>query len=97
MSLSGPLIASNKVVIFSWVNCPYCKKAKALFEGLTKDVTVYQLDQMANGDNIHQEIIDATGQETVPAVYIKGRMIGGFSDSDALHRAGKLTDLLSDA
>ena len=95
MSLAGPLINSNKVVIFSWVHCPYCKKAKELLGSLTKERSIYDVDQMPNGKAIHQEIIDATGHDTVPAIYIKGKLIGGFSDTDALYKRGELTKMLS--
>lgn len=46
------------------------------------------------GDAIHEEIIKATGHDTVPAIYIDGKLIGGFSDADALNKAGKLKELI---
>ncbi len=95
MSLITPLIASNRVVIFSWVHCPYCVKAKQLFATLTKDVTTYEIDQMPNGKAMKVEIEKKFRHDTVPAVFIKGDFIGGFSDCDALHKQGKLVPMLS--
>eukprot|EP00331_Platyophrya_macrostoma_P028507 CAMPEP_0176444860 /NCGR_PEP_ID=MMETSP0127-20121128/23324_1 /TAXON_ID=938130 /ORGANISM="Platyophrya macrostoma, Strain WH" /LENGTH=94 /DNA_ID=CAMNT_0017830469 /DNA_START=41 /DNA_END=325 /DNA_ORIENTATION=+ len=94
MSLASHL-QSNKVVIFAWSHCPYCKKAKALFESITKDMSYVIIDGSAEGEAIHQEIIKSTGHETVPAVYINGKLIGGFSDCDALNNEGKLLPLLA--
>lgn len=88
------LVAANSVVIFSWVRCPFCVKAKALLGGLSKDVAIYDIDKMPEGDALHQEIIQTTNHETVPAIYIKGQFIGGFSDVDALHKQGKLEAML---
>ena len=90
------LIASNRVVIFSWVQCPYCVRAKQLFSTLTKDVTAYDIDRMPEGENIHQQIISQFNHETVPAIFVKGQFVGGFSDADAMHKAGKLVPLMQD-
>jgi glutaredoxin 3 len=95
MSLAGPLIAANKVVVFAWVKCPYCVKVKALLDSVTKDVTYVYVDTVENGEAIREEIIKATGHETVPAVFINGKLIGGFSDTNALNEQGKLLELLA--
>ena len=90
------MIASNKVVIFSWVQCPYCVKAKQLFASLSKEVTAYEIDKMPEGGAIKTEIEKKFKHDTVPAVFIKGQFIGGFSDCDALHKQGKLVPMLAD-
>ena len=88
------LTEKDTVVIFSWVECPFCKKAKELLGGLSKEVAIYDLELMADGDELHKEIIAATKQETVPAIWIKNQFIGGFSEVDALHKQGKLSEML---
>ena len=91
------LTGANAVVIFSWVRCPFCAKAKTLLNSLSKDVAVYELDQMAEGNALHQEIITATnGHDTVPAVWVRNEFVGGFSEVDALHKQGKLAKMLSE-
>ena len=91
------LTGANAVVIFSWVRCPFCVKAKALLNGVSKDVAVYELDTMADGDALHKEIISVTnGHDTVPAVWVKNQFVGGFSEVDALHKQGKLAQMLSE-
>ncbi len=97
MSSAAELIASGRVVIFSWVTCPYCVKAKKLLQPLVppEEYKVYDIDRMPNGDAIHAEIIKATNHETVPAVYINGQFVGGFSDCDALNRQGQLQKLIA--
>lgn len=88
------LVAADSVVIFSWVTCPYCAKAKALLGDMTKDLAIYDIDQMPEGDALHKEIIQATKQETVPAIFIKGQFIGGASDVEELHKQGKLEPMI---
>merc|ERR1711916_226787 len=98
ISMTGQLsqlISANQVVIFSWVRCPFCVKAKQLLGGLSKDVATYDIDQRPDGDAIHAEIIKATQHETVPAIWINGQFIGGFSEVDALHKQGKLEGMLA--
>jgi glutaredoxin 3 len=95
MSLAA-LSVSKRVVIFSWVQCPYCVRAKELFAGLTKDVVAYDIDKMPEGGAIKAEIEKQFNHDTVPAVFIKGKFVGGFSDCNALHQQGKLVPMLSD-
>ena len=89
------LVGANQVVIFSWVRCPFCVKAKQLLGGLSKDVATYDLDQLPEGNALHEEIVKATQHETVPAVWINQQFIGGFSEVDALHKQGKLVSMLA--
>ena len=48
------LVAANSVVIFSWVTCPYCAKAKALLGDMTKDLAIYDIDQMPEARRVAQ-------------------------------------------
>ena len=95
-SAAAGLIGSAKVVIFSWVRCPYCVKAKNLLSSMTKDLNVVQLDTMGlDGEKIHHEVIQMTNHDTVPAIFIRGKFIGGFTDVDALNKRGELEALMS--
>ena len=85
---------ANQAVIFSWAQCPYCDRAKRLLTGLTKDVAVYEVDCMSNGNKLHTAVIEATGHETVPVVFVGGQFVGGFAEVDALHKQGRLQKLL---
>ena len=93
----APLVASAKVVIISWVKCPFCVKAKALLQPMVAeaDYKAYDVDTMDNGEAIRAEIKQHYNHETVPAVFIKGEFVGGFSEVDALNSSGKLKDMLA--
>ena len=70
-------IAAHDVVVFSKSSCPFCKKTKALMEDLKVEATVYELNQMDNGADIQDALLDLSGQGTVPNVFVKGEHIGG--------------------
>ena len=89
------LINESPVVVFAWVHCPYCTNAKKLLGTLTSEMKVHNVDSMENGKAIHNAIIESTHHETVPAIYIRQQFVGGFSDIDALHRAGKLVPMIN--
>lgn len=88
-------ISNNKVVVFSKSYCPYCSKTKELFEDLGVDATVYELNEMDNGQAIQDALLKMTGQRTVPNVFINGQHIGGNDKTQALNKSGKLKEILS--
>jgi len=83
-------IAAHDVVVFSKSSCPFCKKTKKLLEDLNVDATVYELNQMDDGADIQDALLELSGQRTVPNVFIKGEHIGGNSDVQAEFKAGTL-------
>ena len=62
---------------------------------MTKNIKVFELDQMGmQGETFHHRIIQSTGHETVPAIYIGGTFIGGYNEVDALYKNGNLQPLI---
>lgn len=47
-----------------------------------------------NGATIQEKLKEFSGQKTVPNIYIRGKHIGGASDTIKLHEEGKLMDLI---
>ena len=47
-----------------------------------------------NGPTIQDKLKELTGQKTVPNVFIRGKHIGGASDTIKLHTDGKLMELI---
>lgn len=74
-----------KVYLTHW--CPYCQQAKRLLD--RKGVAYEEVD--VDGDNATRSWLrKATGQHTVPQIFIGDESIGGFSELSALDRAGAL-------
>jgi glutaredoxin 3 len=80
-----------KVQIYSKTNCPFCVRAKALLD--RKGVPYEEID--AEGKNeLRTWLAEASGQKTVPQIFVDGRPLGGFTDIDALDRQGRLEPIL---
>ena len=80
-----------KVQIYTKRICPYCTSAKAL---LAKKGVAYEEIDVENDDEKRVWLVETTGQRTVPQIFVDGRSLGGFSDVDALDKAGKLDPIL---
>jgi glutaredoxin 3 len=83
---------TTRVQVYSTPWCPYCVRAKALLRRLDVD-----FDEIDVSDNPEKRawLVGATGQRTVPQIFIDGRSIGGFTELDALERRGQLRSMLS--
>jgi glutaredoxin 3 len=79
------------VRIYTKHHCPFCARAKALLQ--RKGVAYEEID--VEGDDARRIwLVEATGQKTVPQIFVDGRSLGGFSDVDALDRQGRLDPIL---
>ncbi|XP_067846744.1 glutaredoxin 2 [Heptranchias perlo] len=87
-------VLRNCVVIFSKTYCPYCTKAKNLFEEIGANFKAIELDQRSDGDYIQNILEELTGVRTVPRVFVNGKCIGGAVDTAKLHSNGKLLPLV---
>lgn len=84
------LIKDKPIFIASKSYCPYCTKTKNTVSAITKEAYIIELDQMPDGQEIQDALLEITGQRTVPNVFIAGEHIGGNSDVQALNSADKL-------
>jgi glutaredoxin 3 len=80
-----------RVQVYTKRNCPYCVSAKAL---LARKGVDYQEIDVEGDEALLLWLVDATGQKTVPQIFVEGRSLGGFSDIAALDRSGKLDPIL---
>lgn len=93
-------IASKKVFVFSKTYCPFCSMAKnVLCKYVGKDLDpadyeVWEIENEANCGEIQAALKDITGASTVPRVFIKGKCIGGGSETQALDNSGELEKML---
>lgn len=81
-----------KVEIFTTRTCPYCVAAKNL---LDKKGVAYVETGVDSDPEKRAWLVKASGQRTVPQIFIDGKPYGGFSDISALDAQGKLDPLLS--
>ena len=85
--------ASHPVVLFSFVDCPWCLLAKERFQAIEASeaeawlppgsIKVVELEDLGrNGKNLRAAIALATGRTSMPSIFVGGRCIGGFTDGD---------------
>lgn len=80
------------VVIYSASYCPYCDRAKSLFQ---KKGANYQEIDVTHDDNLREEMMRKSGgRKTVPQIFINDLHIGGCDDLHALEQERKLDPLL---
>lgn len=82
-----------KVTVYTRESCPFCLRAKRLLDA--KGVP-YEEVRVEGRDDLRVWLAEASGQKTVPQIFVGDRPLGGFSDLDALDREGKLDPILRD-
>jgi glutaredoxin 3 len=81
-----------KIVMYRTPYCPYCSMAARLLE--QQGLVFEEID--VTGDHQRRRwLVAASGQRTVPQIFINGRSVGGFDDLSALVRRGELPALLA--
>jgi glutaredoxin 3 len=82
----------KKITIYTTSICPYCVRAKALFDrkGLT-----YEEINVEEQQERDKMVIKAGGRRTVPQIFIGSVHVGGCDDLYALEKEGKLVGILN--
>ncbi|KAF4349287.1 hypothetical protein CsatB_005462 [Cannabis sativa] len=93
------LVGEKPVVIFSKLSCSMCHSVKSLIKNYGANVTVYEIDEISNGQQIERELLLKLGgcQPSVPAVYIGQKLIGGADIIFTLQLKNELVPLLIQA
>ena len=82
-----------KIEIYTKATCPYCVRAKALFD--SKGVSYEEYDVAGNSDLFDKMVERAHGGSTVPQIFIDDEHYGGCDDVHALDAAGKLDSIIN--
>lgn len=81
----------SNIVIYSSANCPYCDRAKQLFDQKGAKYTEIRVDLDPQQRDV---MIERSGRRTVPQIFIDDQHIGGCDDLMALAMSDKLDALL---
>lgn len=80
-----------RIELYVTTYCPYCIAAKQLFDRKGVEYEVINV----TGDHAKRSWLrEATGQRTVPQIFIDGVSYGGYTDVAALDRRGELDSLI---
>ena len=83
------------VEIYTQDWCPYCSRAKELFD--RRGVAYTEIHAPRGSEARAEAARRSGGRATVPQIFIDGAHIGGCDDLMALDRAGRLDPLLKAA
>lgn len=96
------LIAQSQtpVTVFTLSWCSFCHSAKKLLKDLNVPFTVIELDSgdyrpAAVHNRLRQDLFDMTGSQTLPQVFVGDVAVGGYTDTQAALRSGRLKTLLA--
>lgn len=80
------------VTIYTRDFCGYCARAKALLQSKNVNFTEYNATE---NPQYRQEMMDKSGRNTFPQIFIGEQHVGGCDDLHVLDRDGKLDPLLA--
>jgi len=82
----------KKITIYTTSVCPYCVRAKALFDRKSLKYEEVNVEDQQERD----KMIEKTGgRRTVPQIFIGSVHVGGCDDLYALEKEGKLDEILN--
>jgi glutaredoxin 3 len=83
-----------KVEVYTTTYCPFCVRAKSLLK--SKGVPFTEID-VTDDDALRERMVEmAGGRRTVPAIFVNGKIVGGYDELRALNERGELDKLLAD-
>ena len=82
------------VVLYGTRFCPYCIAARRM---LAKKRVPYKDIAVDGKPAVRAELMQRSGQRTVPQIWVGDTHVGGFDDLQRLERSGVLDKLLADA
>lgn len=86
--------ATTDIVVYTTDRCSFCTRVKALLDARRLSYTEVNLERDAAG---RAELAQRTGMMSFPQVIVRGELLGGFQETLAADRDGRLRQLLADA
>ncbi len=80
------------VTLYTTDRCPYCIQAKKL---LDKRGVAYEEINLARDPDGREELVAKTGMYTFPQVIVGDELIGGYTETAAADKSGRLQELLA--
>ena len=84
-------MSTPKITVYTKENCPFCVRAKAL---LVRKGVAFEEVKVEGRDDLRTWLVEASGQRTVPQIFVGDRSLGGFMDIDARDKRGALDPAL---
>ncbi|KMS98630.1 hypothetical protein BVRB_3g070280 [Beta vulgaris subsp. vulgaris] len=97
MDTVNRLVEEKALVIFSRSSCCISHSVLQLISSYGANATVYELDDMSNGQEVDKALQKLGLRPGVPAVFIGQKLVGGAKEIISLQIQGKLMPMLKEA
>lgn len=87
-------MSAPNIVMYTQALCGYCAAAKRLLK--SKDAAFEEIDVTMDAVR-RREMVERSGQRSVPQIFIGDTHVGGYDDMAALEQTGELDALLGRA
>lgn len=91
------LVNEKPLVIFSKNSCCVSHSMKQLMSGYGANATIYELDEIPNGNELEKGLTSMGCKPSVPTIFIGNNFIGGSNEILSLQIQGKLVPMLIEA
>lgn len=81
-------------MIFSKTTCCISHSIIALIRKFGANPTIYELDELSNGEEIERELTGLGCSPSVPAVFVGKKFVGGANEIISINLESKLKPLL---
>jgi glutaredoxin 3 len=85
---------ASTITMYTTRFCPYCMRARQMLDDKNVAYTDLAVD---NDPQLRTEMMQRSGQRTVPQIWVGEQHIGGFDDMYLLERQGQLDTLINRA
>ncbi|KAL2900443.1 Monothiol glutaredoxin-S1 [Bienertia sinuspersici] len=97
MDVVNRLVEEKPLVIFTRSSCCISHSVNATDKQYGANATIYQLDEMSNGQEIDKALQRLALRPSIPAVFVGQKLVGGAKEIISLQVQGILTPLLKEA
>ncbi|MDF1645020.1 MAG: glutaredoxin [Pseudomonadales bacterium] len=88
-------VANNDIVVIGMAQNPFCKKARRALDETGKPYKYLEYGSYFKEWNRRGALKMWSGWMTLPMIFVKGTLVGGFSDLEALISSGELERMTS--
>lgn len=85
-------MTADRITVYTTERCGYCVQVKRLLDSKGLSYEEINLERDPEG---RMELVKLTGMMTFPQVIVDGQLVGGFNETQAAARSGRLDDLLA--
>ncbi|XP_021730974.1 monothiol glutaredoxin-S1-like [Chenopodium quinoa] len=97
MDAVNKLVEQKPLVIFTKSSCCISHSVMQLISGYGANTTIYELDNMSNGQEVEKALQRLGLRPSVPAIFIGQKLVGGANEIISLQVQGRLVPMLKEA